>query len=195
MAARTPAPAPASAPGAPGAVGGAGTGAGPGAGRPPEPSADELLRLDNQLCFPLYACSKEIIRRYRPLLDPLGLTYTQYICMMALWERDGQTVGQLGRRLCLDSGTLTPLLGKLEGKGYVARGRSAEDSRQVVVRLTEEGRALKARATGVPLAMACEVGLTADEAAQLKGLLGKVLRSPQEGSGDDDSCSGPADRG
>lgn len=141
----------------------------------PSLSPDELLKLDNQLCFPLYACSKEIIRRYRPLLEPLGLTYTQYICMMALWEEDGQTVGRLGRRLYLDSGTLTPLLGKLEAKGYVTRRRSGRDSRQVVVTLTDEGRALKAQAAGVPLAMGHCVGISLEEAARLKGLLAKVM--------------------
>ena len=140
-------------------------------------SPAELLRLDNQLCFPLYACSKEVIRSYQPLLGPLGLTYTQYLCMMVLWEEDTATASHLGERLYLDSGTLTPVLKKLEERGYVTRERSATDARVLEVRLTPEGRALRDRAASVPLAMACHVRLSASEAAELRRLLAKVLAS------------------
>ena len=98
------------------------------------------LCLDNQLCFPLYAASKELTRRYKPFLDPLGLTYTQYVTMMALWERDGVTVGELGDRLYLDSATLTPLLKRLESHGYLNRTRSPKDERVVIITLTEKHR-------------------------------------------------------
>ena len=92
---------------------------------------DELLKLENQLCFPLYACSKEVVRRYTPLLDKLGLTYTQYLVMMALWEYGDMPVGKLGERLYLDSGTLTPLLKKMETRGLLVRHRSDKDARRV----------------------------------------------------------------
>ena len=108
------------------------------------------LALENQLCFPLYAASKELTRRYKPFLDPLGLTYTQYVAMMVLWEQDGITVGELGSKLYLDSATLTPLLKRLEAHGFVRRERSHEDERAVIVTLTDEGRALRERALEVP---------------------------------------------
>ena len=138
---------------------------------------DAALALDNQLCFPLWAAAKEVVRRYTPFLDELGITYTQYICMMALWEKDGVGVGELGSRLYLDSGTLTPLLKKLEAKGLVTRERSTVDERAVVVRLTDEGRALKSRAALVPAQIAGCVGLSVQEGAQLVGLLRKMLGS------------------
>ena len=141
----------------------------------PAVSADELLKLDNQLCFPLYAASKEVVRRYTPLLDELGLTYTQYIAMMVLWEKGEVTAHELGQRLYLDSGTLTPLLRKLEAKGLVTRRRSEEDARQLLVALTSEGAALKERAASVPLAMGSCIDLTLEEAVQLRALLEKVL--------------------
>ena len=137
--------------------------------------ADELLKLENQLCFPLYVCSKEVVRRYTPFLNELGLTYTQYITMMALWEREPLSIGELGERLYLDTGTLTPLLKKLEDKGLVARTRSAADERRVDVSLTEEGRALKERAAFVPVHMGRCVNLDPEEALELKRLLGKVM--------------------
>ena len=136
---------------------------------------DEALKLGNQLCFPLYACSKEVIRRYTPYLDSLGLTYTQYITLMVLWENDGITVGELGERLLLDSGTLTPLLKKMESHGLLTRHRSESDERRVVVSLTPAGRDLKTEAAKVPLAMAGCVQLPPDEAAELVRLLRKVL--------------------
>ncbi|MDY4041781.1 MAG: MarR family winged helix-turn-helix transcriptional regulator [Collinsella sp.] len=134
----------------------------------------ELL-LDNQLCFPLYAASRAITRRYTPLLRELDLTYTQYITMMALWERDGVTVNELGGRLYLDSGTLTPLLKKLEGRGLIIRARDEADERRVIVSLTDEGRDLRLRAASVPLAMMGCLDLDPADAQELKQLLGKVL--------------------
>ena len=133
------------------------------------------LRLDNQLCFPLYACAKEIVRQYKPLLDPLDLTYTQYIAMMVLWESGEITVKELGDRLWLDSGTLTPVLKKLESKGYLTRRRSDSDERSVVLALTEEGKALQDQATDVPMQAGSCVCLSAEEARQLYSLLYKVL--------------------
>ena len=107
--------------------------------------ADEALRLDNQLCFPLYAASRRIISAYTPFLKPLGLTYTQYIVFLVLWEKDGVTVGEIGERLHLDNGTLTPLLKKMEKSGYVSRERSSKDERVVLITLTKEGKAMKKR--------------------------------------------------
>ena len=144
-----------------------------GQGAASDPS--DLLKLENQLCFPLYACAKEVVRRYKPMLDGLDLTYTQYLAMMALWEEDSLSVSGLGERLYLDSGTLTPLLKKLEAKGLCTRSRSTDDERKVIVSITEKGRRLRERAAGVPRKMASCVGLSLDEATQLRGLLDKVL--------------------
>ncbi len=135
------------------------------------------LALENQLCFPLYAAAKELTRQYKPFLDPLGLTYTQYVAMMALWSGDNITVGDLGKKLYLDSATLTPLLKRLEAHGYVRRTRSREDERAVIVSLTEEGRALRDKAVDVPHCMAGRLNITPEEVAQLKALLDKVLQS------------------
>ncbi|MBQ6566391.1 MAG: MarR family transcriptional regulator, partial [Treponema sp.] len=107
------------------------------------PGEYDGLLLSNQLCFPLYACSKEIVRRYKPMLDELDLTYTQYITMMVMWEKETVNVKELGERLFLDSGTLTPLLKKLETKGYISRERSEEDERNLIVRITRKGMALR----------------------------------------------------
>ena len=133
------------------------------------------LRLGNQLCFPLYACAKEIVRRYKPLLDPLDLTYTQYIAMMVLWEKKELTVKELGDCLWLDSGTLTPVLKKLESKGYLTRRRSDSDERSVVLSLTSEGLALQDRAAAIPAQAGGCIRLDAEEAGQLYALLYKVL--------------------
>lgn len=141
---------------------------------------DELLKLENQMCFPLYACSKEVVRRYSPYLDQLDLTYTQYLVMLALWEYGSQSVGELGGRLYLDSGTLTPLLKKMETKGLLVRERDKADERRVTVTPTERGSALKEQAREVPLAMGQCVGVTAEEAAELVRLLGKVLANVQD---------------
>lgn len=135
----------------------------------------DRLRLENQLCFPLYACSREIIKQYKPFLDELDLTYTQYITMMVLWEEREISVKLLGQRLYLDSGTLTPLLKSLEAKDYVTRTRSETDERVVLVRLTEKGLALQERALAVPAGMRACVRLTDDEAATLYKLLYKLL--------------------
>ncbi len=133
------------------------------------------LRLENQICFPLYACAKEIVRCYAPLLEPYNLTYTHYITMMVIWEKREVTVSELGKALCLDSGTLTPVLKKLESHGYVKRTRKAEDERCVVITPTEEGLALQEKLKDVPYQVGCSIKLEPSEAAQLYGLLNKVL--------------------
>ncbi|MBE5957484.1 MAG: MarR family transcriptional regulator [Lachnospiraceae bacterium] len=135
----------------------------------------DSLKLENQICFPLYACSREIIRKYKPFLDELDLTYTQYITMMVMWEEKEINVKELGEKLLLDSGTLTPLLKKLEAKGYVARERSKADERNLIVRLTDLGEQLKESAVFVPQKMAECSKLTAKEAETLYKLLYKML--------------------
>lgn len=135
----------------------------------------ESLRLDRQVCVPLYLCSKEITRKYTPLLKALDLTYTQYIVMMFLWEHKKACVSDIGKVLLLDSGTLTPILKKLEAKGYVTRTRSTLDERNLDIRLTDKGLALRDRALSVPAAMANCVSLTPQEAMQLLTLIGKIL--------------------
>jgi DNA-binding MarR family transcriptional regulator len=116
----------------------------------PQATTDDLLKLDNQLCFAVYSASLAMTRLYKPVLDKLQLTYPQYLVMLALWEHDGPMVSELGERLSLDSGTLTPLLKRLEASGYVARLRDAADERRVRITLTAAGRKLKARAANVP---------------------------------------------
>ena len=133
------------------------------------------LKLENQLCFPLYACSKEVVRRYKPFLDELDLTYTQYITMMVMWEKGSINVKELGDRIFLDSGTLTPLLKKLESKGYITRERSKDDERNLIVSVTDEGLALRDRAIDVPYKMLQCVRLSREEAAELYRLLYKLL--------------------
>lgn len=135
----------------------------------------DCLRISNQLCFPLYACSKEIVKRYKPYLDPLDLTYTQYITMMVVWEEKEITVKALGDKLFLDSGTLTPVLKKLEQKGYVKRVRSKDDERNLIITLTKEGEELKKQASEIPAKMGHCVKLSPEESAQLYDLLYKVL--------------------
>ncbi len=139
-------------------------------------NADTALLLDSQLCFPLYACAREVVKRYRPLLDEIGLTYTQYIAMMVLWEKESVTVKELGEALYLDSGTLTPLLKKMEAKGLITRRRSEQDERSLIVRLTEEGMAMRERALSVPYQMASCVHLEPEEARELYRLLYKLLK-------------------
>ncbi len=138
-----------------------------------------MLRLENQLCFPLYVCSKEVIRRYKPFLDPLELTYTQYIVLMVLWEKEEITVKEMGERLFLDSGTLTPVLKKLESKGYISRTRSSLDERSVVISLTETGRALQEEALAVPRQMSACMLLEPQERMELHRLLNKMLQQIQ----------------
>lgn len=135
----------------------------------------DALKLENQLCFPLYACSRSIVNLYTPFLKPLGLTYTQYIVFLVLWEQDGITVGELGAKLHLDNGTITPLLKKMQDKGYVTRERSKSDERVVIVSLTDEGRALREEAVKIPVSIGQCVPLEPDEAATLYELLYKVL--------------------
>ena len=135
----------------------------------------DCLKLNNQICFPLYACSKEIIKRYKPFLDKVDLTYTQYITMMALWENESMNVRELGNCLFLDSGTLTPLLKKLENKGYIKRSRSKEDERNLIVTLTDKGWDLREEMLSIPQSMASCVDLEPEEAADLYRLLYKIL--------------------
>ena len=136
----------------------------------------DALKIGNQLCFPLYACSREIIKRYKPFLDEIDLTYTQYIAMMVLWEKHSVTVKELGEALYLDSGTLTPLLKKMEAKGLLTRRRSEQDERSLIVRLTEAGEALKEQAVSIPYQMASCVRLEPEEAKELYRLLYKLLK-------------------
>ena len=133
------------------------------------------MKLENQLCFPIYACSREIIKAYNPLLQKLDLTYTQYIVMLVLWEHHTLSVKEVGEKLYLDSGTLTPLLKKLEAKGLLTRERSAADERSVLAGLTAQGEALKQQALAVPEEMACKVELSEAEFKTMYGLLYKIL--------------------
>lgn len=133
------------------------------------------LKLENQLCFPLYACSKEVVKRYKPFLDKLDLTYTQYITMMVMWEKKSINVKELGECLYLDSGTLTPLLKKLENKGYITRERSKADERNLIVSITKKGEALRDDAVEVPAQMGKCVNLSSNEAKTLYMLLYKLL--------------------
>lgn len=135
----------------------------------------ECLKLTNQLCFPLYACSRNVIKKYKPLLDRFDLTYTQYIVMMVLWEHDDINVKDLGEKLYLDSGTLTPLLKNLEGKGYISRVRNNVDERNLNVFLTDAGRKLKDEVITIPSEIGKCVNLTEDEAKELYRLLYKIL--------------------
>lgn len=138
---------------------------------------NERLKLENQLCFPLYACAKEVIRSYTPLLEPLGLTYTQYLAMMVMWEYKSVSVRDMGKLLYLDSGTLTPMLKKMEKAGWVSRKRSDEDERMVIVSITERGEELHDKAADIPLKMAQCVTLESDEAMQLYNLLHKLMKT------------------
>ena len=135
----------------------------------------DALRLSKQLCFPLYACSRETIKLYKPYLDELGLTYTQYITMMVLWEHKAMTVKALGQELFLDSGTLTPLLKKLEEKGLVIRRRSDLDERNLIVIITELGESMKDRALHIPAEMAKCVNLPQDDIRDLYRMLHQML--------------------
>jgi DNA-binding MarR family transcriptional regulator len=132
------------------------------------------LLLDNQLCFALYSASLLMTKLYKPLLDEIGLTYPQYLAMLALWEEDGVTVSALGARLHLDSGTLTPLLKRLEKAGLLTRERNEEDERQVLVRLTQEGRALKKRAADIPRKIVAATGANLPEIIKLRKRLKKL---------------------
>ena len=135
---------------------------------------EDPLGLDNQLCFALYSSSLLMTKLYKPLLDEIGLTYPQYLAMLALWEEDGITVSRLGERLYLDSGTLTPLLKRLEKAGLVKRERNEKDERQVLVRLTPEGKALKRQAAGIPRKVAIASGMSLEEILNLRRRLKKL---------------------
>lgn len=138
---------------------------------------NESLKLENQLCFPLYACAKEIVRRYTPLLEPLGLTYTQYIAMMVMWEHKSISVRDMGKLLFLDSGTLTPMLKKMEKAGWIQRKRSERDERMVILTITARGEELHDKAAEIPSKMSRCVTLENDEALQLYSLLNKMMKS------------------
>ena len=138
------------------------------------------IRLENQLCFPLYACAKEVVRRYRKPLEELNLTYTQYIVMMVLWENGTMTEGELGRKIHLDSGTLAPLLKRLEKQGLISRVRTQNNERKLTLSLTREGEALKEKALKVPQAMQGCLDLSQEELIQLKKLLDKALKRMEE---------------
>ena len=144
----------------------------------PALSADEMLQLDNQLCFAVYSASLAMTKLYKPLLDPLGLTYPQYLAMLVLWQADGITVSKLGERLALDSGTLTPLLKRLEAGGLVARIRDVGDERRVHVNLTAAGRKLKSRAASVPACLMAATQCSVDELVtltqQMQGLRNRI---------------------
>ena len=140
----------------------------------------EELKLDNQLCFSLYAASREVIKRYKPCLDKFNLTYTQYLAMLVLWEDEKSTVKEIGKRLHLDSGTLTPLLKKLEAMELINRYRDVNDDRVVVVELTEKGRNIKEEVTCVPKEIVCKINLDIDQIKSLKDELDNLLRKLQE---------------
>lgn len=139
--------------------------------------AYDCLKLDNQLCFPLYVCAKEVVRRYKPFLDEIDLTYTQYITMMVMWEQKELSVKELGEYLFLDSGTLTPVLKTLEKKGYIARRRSDEDERSLIVSLTESGILLRDKAVLIPGKMAECVPLSPEDAAELYRILHTMMKN------------------
>ena len=133
------------------------------------------LKIENQICFPLYACAKEVTRRYKPLLDKLDLTYTQYIVMMVMWEYKKMNVKELGEKVYLDSGTLTPLLLKLEAKGYISRTKDKDDARNLILEVTKKGLDLRRKATQVPQEMSKCVKLSLEEAQVLYKTLYKIL--------------------
>ena len=136
---------------------------------------DEILKLSNQLCFPLYACGKEIVRKYKPILDKFDLTYTQYIVLLVLWENDNLSVKEIGEKLYLDSGTLTPLIVKLEKKGIIKKKKNKDDERGLIISLTKKGQDLKEEIVQVPQYISNCVNLSQEEAITLYKLLYKVL--------------------
>ncbi len=135
------------------------------------------LALTNQLCFAVYSAAHAFGRRYKSLLAALGVTYPQYLCLLVLWQEDGLSVTTIGEKLRLDSGTLTPLLKRMEALGLVIRARGKEDERQVIISLTEKGRALKAKANAIPPALGCSVGMTLDESVDMKQRLEALRQS------------------
>ena len=139
-----------------------------------DPKEGGLLRLDNQLCFAVYAAAQAFNATYKPLLEPMGITYPQYLTMLVLWEEDGLTVSAIGARLGLDSGTLTPLLKRLEAAGFVTRTRDTTDERQVLIALTPAGRSLRQKAKGIPVKLLCASGMSLAEIKGLHGGLGRL---------------------
>jgi len=135
------------------------------------------LKLEKQLCFPLYAVSKEIIRKYKPLLDKIDLTYTQYLVMLVLWENKELNVKEIGDKLYLDSGTLTPVLKSLEAKNYISRNRSVNDERNLIISITEDGYKLKDDALEVPIEVSKCINLDEEDAVKLYSILYKILNS------------------
>ncbi|SFB23285.1 DNA-binding transcriptional regulator, MarR family [Acetitomaculum ruminis DSM 5522] len=136
----------------------------------------DCLKLENQLCFPLYACAKEVVRKYKPFLDELGITYTQYITLMVIWEHKKLSVKEMGEFLYLDSGTLTPVLKTLEKKGYINRERCKTDERSLIVSLTEEGEKLRDKAVEIPEKMGSCVCIDKKDAADLYRILHKMMK-------------------
>jgi DNA-binding MarR family transcriptional regulator len=139
--------------------------------------SDKTLLFDNQVCFPLYSAANAMVRAYRPLLRELDLTYLQYMTLMLLWEQPQMTVKEFGARLDLDSGTLTPLLKRLEAKGLVTRERDKLDERIRVIKITAQGKALRRKAEGIPAQLACNIGLDKKEAVQIKQMCQRLLQS------------------
>jgi DNA-binding MarR family transcriptional regulator len=149
----------------------------------------DFLQLDQQLCFAAYSASLALTKVYKPLLSPLGVTYPQYLALLVLWERDGLTVGELGERLFLDSGTLTPLLKRMETSGWLRRERAADDERRVLVSLTPEGRALRQKARRVPKQLLSATRCDADEVTNLTQRLQQLRTQLLQGADDDASSA------
>ena len=137
----------------------------------------EAMKLDNQLCFPIYAAARVITSLYTPYLKPLGLTYTQYILFLVLWEKDGLTVGEICKRLMLDSGTLSPILKKLRDQGYIEKKQSTSDERSFIISLTDKGRELQMQAKDIPLQVGKCVNIETKKAIQLRDLLNELLEN------------------
>lgn len=146
---------------------------------PSPPPEDEYLKLENQLCFPLYAASRLMVNAYRPLLAELGITYPQYLVLLVLWEKDGLSVGAIGELLLLDSGTLTPVLKRLVGQGVIERRRNAGDDRVVENWLTPRGKAMKKDAVRIPVELICRAGIEMGELARMRAMLGGLIVSLQ----------------
>jgi DNA-binding MarR family transcriptional regulator len=140
----------------------------------------DCLKLENQLCFPLYACSKEIVRKYKIFLDKIDLTYTQYIVMMVLWDKRQINVKSLGEYLFLDSGTLTPVLKKMETKGYITRNRLKNDERNLIISITQKGTELKNKAKSIPIKIKNCVNLSKKDSEKLYSILYKILNNVKE---------------
>jgi DNA-binding MarR family transcriptional regulator len=152
---------------------------------------DEFLKLDNQLCFVLYAASRVLTRLYGPFLDRLNITYPQYLVMLVLWEHETLSVGDIGRLLYLDSGTLTPLLKRLESAGLITRKRVPEDERKVMAALTPRGKAMRQKAASVPLELFCKSGLTVEEFQSIKNDVTKLLQRMNADLHQTDHCREP----